>query len=223
MRRPAVIVAVLLAVVVLGVAAAGLHRDPLAFTLGVVPGAAVATLQPGDELCQQPIAVPPGAGFDRVRFVLGTFGRPGPRVNVTVRDARTDTVLGRGRLPAGYADIGRQPSHDVRVGSVPAERTVSVCLADRGDVKVALYGNADVAAAGTTATRQGKAQGYDLTLIFLRKPRPVLAEAGAIARRAALFKPGWMGAWTVWLLAALVVLAVPALLVRAVAGAVARD
>jgi hypothetical protein len=220
MRRVAVVLSALLALAVAGVAlAATLHQDPLAFTLGVVPGAPEAALHPGDEVCQQPIAVPPGGGFDRVQLVAGTYGRVGPRLAVTVRDPRTNAVLAQGALPAGYRDIAQQPTHDVTVGDVPAGRTIGVCVADRGDRKVALYGNADIAAAGTTAVLDGKAPGYDLTLVFLRHPRPLIAQAGAIARRAALFKPGWVGAWTIWLLAALVVLAVPALLVRAAATA----
>jgi hypothetical protein len=213
---------VALALAVLGVAIAGLREKSLAFTLGVVPAIAVAPLQPAGEICQQPIGVPPGAGFDRVRFVLGTYNRRGPRLAVTVRDAQTNAILGQGALPGGYGDIAQEPSHEVAVGHVPADRAVSVCIANRGDRKVAVWGNADIAAPGTVATRDGAPQGYDLTLVFLRKPRPLLTEAGAIAQRAVVFKPDWMGAWTVWLLWALVVVAVPALLVRAAAGALRK-
>jgi hypothetical protein len=39
-----------------------------------------------------------------------------------------------------------------------------------------------------------------------------------VFQRASLFRPGFVGAWTYWVLAALMVLAVPALLWRALGG-----
>jgi hypothetical protein len=55
-----------------------------------------------------------------------------------------------------------------------------------------------------------------------REPRSFAALVPAILDRAALFRAPGIGAWTYWLLGALVGLAVPALLVLAL-GAAERD
>jgi hypothetical protein len=220
MRRPAVLAAVLCAAAVVAVLAVGaLQRNSLAFTLGVNPAVGEVILFPGQNVCQTPIDVPAGGAFDRVVVQLGSFHRAGPAVAVAVRDTATRRVLARGLVPAGYPDVGVQPTHVVRVGHVAAGRRVDVCLTDRGDRKVAVYGNADAAARTSSAVYDGKPAGVDLALIFRRSPRSQLAVLGDAASRAALFKFGWTGAWTFWLLGLLVLLAVPALLVRAVRAA----
>jgi hypothetical protein len=217
MRRPAAIAAGLcLAAVLAGIAVLALQRDSLAFTLGVKPILPAVGLNPGDVACQTPVAVPPGGGFDRIVVQLGTYGLPGPRMVAEIRDTGTHRVLARGTIPAGYPDVAQAPEHVVAVGPVAAGRTVDVCLADRGDRRVAVYGNADAASRTSTATHDGQPTGFDMNVVFRRSPRSMLAVLGDAARRAALFKFGWTGAWTFWLLGALVLLAVPALLVRAV-------
>jgi hypothetical protein len=53
----------------------------------------------------------------------------------------------------------------------------------------------------------------DLTLVFLReRRRSALALVPVMFEHASRFHPGWVGPWTFWLLAALVVGAVPLLL-----------
>jgi hypothetical protein len=56
-----------------------------------------------------------------------------------------------------------------------------------------------------------------------RHPTTALSLVPTMFRRAGLFHGGWVGAWTYWLLAALVALAVPALLVRALRDAELDD
>src|SRR4051794_11791575 len=220
MRRPAVLAAVLCAVAVVAALAVGaLQRNSLAFTLGVSPAAGAIVLQPGQRACQTPIVVPAGGAFDRIAVQLGTFHTTGPAVVVDVRDTAMRHVLTRGTLPAGYPDVGLQPTHVVRVGHVAAGRRIAVCLTDRGHRKVAVYGNGAAAARTSAAVYEGKPVAVDLALVFRRSPRLQLAVLGDAATRAALFKFGWMGAWTFWLLGLLVLLAVPALLVRAVRAA----
>lgn len=220
MRRPAAIAAALCGAAVLAVlAVAALQRNSLAFTLGVYPGLVAVVLDPGQSACQTPVVVPDRSAFDGVEVQLGTFGRPGPAMAVDVRDAATQRVVARGTLPAGYPDVARQRTHVVRVGQVAAGRRVAVCLTNRGARKVAIYGNGDAASRTSTALHDGRPTGVDLALVFHRSPRSVLAVLGDAAARASLFKFGWMGAWTFWLLGLLVLLAVPALLVRAVRDA----
>lgn len=220
MRKPAVVVAALCALTVAALVVVALaQRTSLAFTLGVASVIPAVGLDPGDEGCQTPISVPGGGEFDRVVLHLGTYRRPGPEVEVEVRDRAADgRVIGRGTLAAGYADIGREPEHAIRVGEIPAGRQIDVCVLNRGSTKVAVFGNADAASRTSAATFNGQPAGVDMTMVFERSPRSLASLTGALADRAALFKLGWIGGWTFWLLAALVLLAVPVLLVRAVRG-----
>jgi hypothetical protein len=202
----------------------GLLADtPRAFTLGVTNGLVAAELQPGQQACQAPIAVPEDGGFDRVKFSLGTYKRPGPAVDVAVLPAGGGTPLRSGRLPTGYPDVDRAPSHTVTVGGVPAGRRISVCLTNRGPNKVAVYGNADLANRTSTARRDGKPLHTDLNLAFERNDRSLAALAPAIVDRAALFRAAWVGPWTYALLLLVVVLAVPALLARSIRAAETDD
>lgn len=221
--RSAVIV--LLAACALGLGAllvTGATREsPLAFTLGVAPSGPSLVLAPGQVACQAPIDVPEGAGFDAVTAPVGTYRRSGPALTVTVRELPGGAPLARGTLPGGYADISaQQPVQRIRLsGTVPGASTVAVCIANRGARRAAVYGNADVAAPTSTLTKDGKPAGADLSLRFERRPQSVLSQFGRIADRAALFRPGWVGAWTYWLLAALVALGVPVLLALALRSA----
>jgi hypothetical protein len=192
------------------------HRQ--AFTLGVVNGIPVA-VGAGSEICQFPITVPRNGDFDGVTFSLGTDKRPGPAVDVTVRDGDdTGPPLARGRLDAGYPDLDRVPSHTVWVGRVAAGRTVAVCLANHGPRRVHVMGNAGAASRTSNATIDRKSQGLDINVAFERRtPRSVASLVPAMLDRAALFRAGWVGAWTYVLVGILVLLVVPALLIRAVA------
>jgi hypothetical protein len=219
MRRPVAIAAGLCVGTLVVLAAVALaHRTRLSFTLGVGAATPAATLEPRQTVCQTPIAVPPDGGFDHVVLQLGTFHQPGPAVAVQVRALGSQRMLGAGAIPAGYADVAQAPERSVGVGAIPAGSQVEVCVLNRGVRKVAVYGNVDVASRTTTALLDGKPTGMDLMLRFERSPRSLGSLTGAMFDRAGLFKTSWAGGWTFWLLAALVLLAVPALLVRAVAG-----
>jgi hypothetical protein len=199
---------------------AGRDRRSLAFTLDV-PAADVLVVQPGQQLCQA--RIDRQTGFDTVSIDYGTFGRPGPRMAITVADSSTGRTLARGVLPPGYAD--NHPALTRVSPALPAGAPIDVCARNTGSQRVALYGAPDwanVTSTGTTG-RHGRYLFHDIAITFLRShPRSVLSSVPDIFRRAAIFHPGWVGAWTFWLLLAAVVLAVPALLVRAL-GAAARE
>lgn len=211
MRRALVAV---LAVGLLGLLlAALLDKERRAFTVGVASGGPAVELQPGRGVCQGVIDVPRGGAFDTVRVLLGTYFRPGPPVRVTVREP-DGGLIAAGELPGGYPDIAERPFHDVEVGDVGDQQPVTVCLRNTGSRPVAVYGNAGAASRSTAATMDdGTELDADLDLVFLR------AEAASVAsllpdvfRRAALFRPSGVGAWTYWVLLVLLVVAVPALL-----------
>jgi hypothetical protein len=196
----------LCAAAVLALLAVGaLQRTSLAFTPGVPPAAPAVTLAPGHRVCQTPLAVPPGGGFDAVEL-WPTSPQP---LAVEVLDSSSHRRLASVDVRSARAAIP----------SVPDGAVVDVCVRNRGDREVALLGNGDAAARTSTALLDGNPTGTDIALIFRRDPRPVLFALGDAAQRAALFKFGWTGAWTFWLLGLLVLVAVPLLLVRAVRAA----
>lgn len=208
MRRPALIgfaVVAVVGVLVILVQAAGDDRD-LAFTLGVSPSQPVAILKHGDRACQRPVDVE--QGFRVVRPALGVrTGSAGP-VHVTAGRAS-------GSFPAGpIAALGQR---GVRLDrEVPAGERVSVCVRNEGRRRVVLAGGAAAARAGSSEYVNGKDAKVDVALVFDRgSSRSALAAVPDMFRHASLFRPGWVGAWTFWVLLVLVLLAVPALLARA--------
>ena len=223
MRRA---VAVFVALAVLAVAAVVLvgagRESRLAFTLGVTPGGTVANPGPGVEACQDGIDVPQGGGFNAVTVPLDTFGRPAPQLEVTVRHAGARGVLARGTFPGGSTGAGGVTTIRV-IPAVPDRTRIAVCLRNAGSARVGIRGNADIAAPSSALFQGGKPVGADAALTFVRAPRSVLSSFGVSADHAALFKAGWVGPWTFWLLAALVALGVPALLAYALARAGRRD
>jgi hypothetical protein len=220
MRRSGLVATVLIGAAVLALAATAALRDNrLAFTLGVTSAGPVAELPEGQRACQRGVAVPPDGGFDRVRLALGTYSRPGPPVSVTVEDAVTGARVAGGRLEGGYPDIGQRDSHVVPVGEVAEGRRVSVCVANEGPGRVAVYGNAGIASRTTSLEVEGKPVDLDMNLVFETDERATASLLPAMAERASLFRAAWVGPWTYAVLAALVLGAVPALLVRALAAA----
>ena len=223
MRRATTVFVVLAVLAVGAVLLVGAGRETeLAFTLGVTPGNAVANPGPGEQACQDGIDVPQGGGFDAVTVPLDTFGRTGPPLQVVVRRTGARDVLARGSLPGGYTGAGGATT--IRVTpAVPEGTRIAVCLRNAGSVRVGIRGNADIASPTTTLLQQGKPVGADAALTFVRARRSTLSGFGVSADHAALFKAGWVGPWTFWVLAALVALGVPALLAFALARAGRED
>lgn len=201
-------------VVIAGVAlttVAAKDQRGLVASLAVNPLAVVADVRPEEELCQGPIRV--SEPFARVRFQVGTYFRPGPALNVTIRKARSRTFLGRGHLAAGYPDLSRPA---VLVGEIPAGRRVDVCIENVGDRRAALFGSGGDQLPTTQVTLDGRQQVGELTMSFYTADRPsALEEVPEIFRRASLFRPGIVGEWTFWMLAFVLILAVPLLLMGA--------
>lgn len=201
-------------------------------TLGVLPVLPVAPIAAGQEACQTPIGL--AEDLRRVRFNVGTNGKPGTALEVTVREPSTGRALGSGRVQPGWIDDGT--AQNVPVGFVPKDRFVSVCIRNRGPVRAFVFGDIYKGRIGTGpigvrptvttsyATIDGEQISGDLSMSFVAaKPRSLLSLVPAMFSRASLFRPGFVGAWTYWvMLVAAVGLAPLALwraLVRAEAGA----
>ena len=172
-------------------------------------------VRPGQELCSGLIR-PPGAGAERVRFwVRGAAGGGAPAIVVRVRRSRTAQTLADGTAPAGPAG-----ARTVRLrGSVAGSRKVVACFLGAG-------GGAILSPRPGTPTRvrversAEPADYADVALELIRSDdRSLLAALPDAFDRAALFRPGWIGAWTYWLLLAGLVVGVPLLLAGALSAA----
>lgn len=182
----------------------------LAFTLGVTPSSVVVNPAPDAEVCQLPIEVAePFTGVD----VKLESSPPGPPLELVVLGLPGRTPLARGRLDGGYRGISELSVALDR--TVAADQRVAVCLRNRGKDRVVIFGNYELASRTSHLELNGKREPTDLGLVFTREPRSALSQVPEIFQRASLFRPSWVGEWTYWLLIALLLLAAPVLLARA--------
>lgn len=203
-----------LGLVALVVTASGDRRD-LAFTIGVVPSVAAATLAPGQTVCQTPISV--SESFSRIGLTTGGPSGAGEPLAISVRAADGEPLLGSGEIPGRFPD---RADLTTAVGPVAAGQKVAVCARNTGDGPAIVYGNASGAAPPSQAEQGSRTLQSDLTVVFLEdEDRSILSELPDMLERASLFRPGWVGPWTFWVLAAGALLGVPLLLARALAGA----
>jgi hypothetical protein len=193
----------------------------LAYTPGVTPFAPVVDLRPQQRACVAPVTPPRDTSFERVRVFAGTDGRPGPPLEVTVSPEANRPDLARGRSAGGYRSSGPAPTAaTVDVGRVRPTGPVVVCVRNRGSGKVSLFGAGGNASAPASSL-DGTPIGGDVAVrLEHRRSRSVIALGPAMAERASRFKPGWAGPVVIGLLAALVLLGVPALLAVAMRRAV---
>jgi hypothetical protein len=206
-----VLVTAAVGLLALALEAAGDKRD-LAFTIGVVPNSPAATLRPGDTVCQSGITVP--ERFTRIGLRAGSPGGPTQPLALSVRRIGSNRELAEGEL-AGGQPYGMEVT--APVGEVEPGERIAVCVRNAGSRRVEIYGNVGAAALPSQALQNGRTLPTDLTLIFLAERRSLLSQLPEVFDRASLFRPGWVGAWTFWVLSALALLGVPMLLARALA------
>lgn len=190
------------------------ERD-LAFTLGVAPSTLAAELSPGTEACQRPVVV--GETFTGVRFQIGTYERSGSALAVTVRPAGEPGIVARGTLQGGYPDVSEQTVRLDR--AVDKGQRIAVCARNVGDRRIAIYGGPELAKRNSSVVIDRQPVATDMTLVFTRESRSALAQVPDVFERASAFRPVWVGPWTFWALAGLLLIAVPALLAVALRDA----
>ena len=215
---PALIVFALAAVAGVAVLAwrAGADERTIAFRIAALPRGPAAVLAPGASVCQTPIDVQEDS--DAVSVPVGTSGRPGAPLTISVTGLR-GRLLAQGRVRAGYPDGSVQTSRFSRIRS---GGTVSLCLRNDGREPVYPLGEDVVLDSGTV--QAGRKSTMDISLTFLRPHRrSVLDLVPSMFRHAAVFRFGWVGAWTYWVLAVLAVLGVPILCAYALARAARED
>jgi hypothetical protein len=220
MRSFVVVLAVGLVAVV---ALAFTQRSSLVYSLGVNPSLQAAQLDRGKPVCQGPIRVPHGQAFDRVGFLL-TAPSGKPPVRVEVRESATGRVLGRGRLESYENFIPGHPRENVvEVGRIQTTAAVDLCLISEGDPAIVAIGQPGIASPTTSATIGGKRIPADLAFTLRTHERSLAALLPDIAKRAAVFRAGWVTPGVYLVLALLVLVGAPIVLARGLARAAADD
>jgi hypothetical protein len=209
MRRAAIVplACAVVAAVALVVVAASDERE-LAYGRGVPAQDPVLEIPPGLEACQGPVAAP--ASFDALEVFVDPQGFPLVALDTSIRNAETRQLLSHGVL---FPDLLR-PSRQRIDLEVPVEGgdPVDICFINQEEQPALLLGQEQDPDPVGTLRLAGQVIPADLYLAYLEDDRSALDRLPQMFERAALWRPGWVGEWTYWLLLAGVALVVPGLL-----------
>jgi hypothetical protein len=166
-----------------------------AFSLDLPFDHTSATLGAGRRACEAPIQS--AADFGAIRAFGSSTGSPAT-LDFLVTDTDSGETLARGAAPVSEAF---NPITATLHGRVPAGRRVTVCMIGAGPGPIALGGSSS---AGQPVRLRvgGRATPQAVSLVMLQvRSQSFFSLLPTIFRRAALFRPGWVGAWTFWVLA----------------------
>ncbi|MGA2320211.1 MAG: DUF2142 domain-containing protein [Solirubrobacteraceae bacterium] len=173
----------------------------------------------GAPVCVPALRLPGQTAIVRLRAVPPTRERPALRVALAEGNR---TIYSE--LPAQRVPENRVSSADFPIPQTPARPTTSpasLCVTADGPIQ---WGGTSLAAAEPgSASLAGKPLAARLAVWYLPRPgarESYLQRAGAIFKRAALFRPGFVGAWTYPLLLFLVLPGLALLALRCLALAV---
>jgi hypothetical protein len=155
-------------------------------------------LERTSSMCIPQVRVPGGTG--RVEFKVNTNGKPQPPLDFTLE---LDGTTHRDSLPAGPGGVHKIQFTVPETPEEPAERTGQICVAS-GDGASVYFGGVPGLIQGDVGIELG-GRTYDgrVAMWFLPpkgEQASVLSQLPEIFRREAMFKPGWVGTWTYWLL-----------------------
>ena len=188
-----------------------------AFSLDLPFNQTSATLPAGRRACEGPVESP--VGFGGVRAFGSSTGSPA-MLDFVVSDAASGETLARGHAPVSEAF---NPITATLDGRVPAGSSVTVCMTGAGPGPVVLGGSGS---AGQPVRLRvgGRPTSQAISLVMLQaRGRSFFSLLPMIFRRAALFRPGWVGAWTFWVLALILLAAALALGVAVSQAAVEEE
>ena len=176
-------------------------------SLDVVPG--------GGRLCMTDVTITKQTAH--VRYQIGTYKKPGPPLELTIRG---DSYSARVAERRGYKD---NAIHAVAIPKPPRDQLVTVCIRNRGRSKIAFYAAADRAISRVNVFVDHERVVPTPSLSFHERAPVSLADrAGVTAARIATFR-GFLGhTWMVWVLAILFAIGVPVLMGVALRGAARR-
>jgi hypothetical protein len=201
-------------------------RDYYTGTNSVEAYTYVAEAHPGEPVCVPGLRIPAGTARIRLQLISRTRTRPALRMALTLggRGARTLTsalapvTVPSNRISAAVFAIPRLPAQ-------PSERPASLCLTASGLVNWG--GTPLLAPPSSAAPTTGGTPVAGRIAVWYQPPagsqRSYLSRAGAILKRASLFRPSPVGPWLyvlmlLILLPGLALAAVRCLAVAAAAG-----
>lgn len=151
----------------------------------------IATLRPGQVLCEGPLT---SHGTASGVGIWGSAAGGTARSTITVKDPSTHETLASGSLQA----VPSNNEWPVRLSAkVPGGRPVQVCLTQ--DAGSFLLGGSAVSYPDVSAT--GTPGGQRFALVLLSDGRSWIDSLSLAFSRASLWRPSWVGAWTFWVLA----------------------
>jgi hypothetical protein len=153
----------------------------------------VALLKPGDQVCEGPITTPaPIQGIG----IWGGAVIGSSQLTATIEDAVSHRPLATGTITAARASELRKLLN----ATVPPGRAVRVCLRGRSG-QFSLLGSPAV---DSGVVVHGGVPNSEFSLVLLRRSGQTLLGSLPLAfGRAALWRPSWVGSWTFWVLAGL--------------------
>ena len=154
---------------------------------GIAPQSYVASLRPGQRICQ-PATLP--AGTRAVGLTVGVYGRPGPPLALTFTGPGGTL---HGALAQGYGGGA------ISVGVPASARQASglLCVRNQGTSRLALAG---VPAVGAVSAIDGRPSRAALEIDYLHGSASGFALGTTVARRVGALHGG---AWLLWVLVAL--------------------
>jgi len=185
--------------------AGGGDQRSTAFSIEVQSVRPVVTLRPAQRACQGPIAVP--ITFAGVEVWVAGTPVPGTTLQVTARETPDGKSLAAGQRKI---ETVQAATPSVRLRSpVASGIRLYLCFANAGREPIALLGSTPGPSSGSLSVNS-RGTGSALSIVLLRpRSSSLLSSLPTSLRRAALFRPGWVGSWTFWLLVVLVVLSFP--------------
>jgi hypothetical protein len=187
-----------LATLVLGVAVwwvpyLSRDRDYAASVVQPLPlkGPTQLVLGAGQRACLAPATMTTDS--TQARFMVGTYFRPGPPMELSITGPGYAT---RRSIRAGFPD-----NATLRVNVPPPRRDMSVrlCIANRGDRRVALNASADRTKTAARTQVDGRPGAANPTFAFYAaRPAAITSRLSRIVERVSLFKPGIVGSWLLW-------------------------
>jgi hypothetical protein len=208
-----VVGAVLLAIVTVT------RRTPDAFSFNAPRSTPAVELRGGQVACQDPVDVPVGGAFDRVRLQIATFRRPGPELRLRVH-AADGRVLATHTLAAGYRD---RLDTAIPLGRRLDGRGYRICFENRGRSKLAIFGTGGNAVPASAVRVDGLEVPFDLALRFEREEHSLASVTGDVLRRATLFRSPRLSAVTYGALLVVLLLGAAVALGRALRAAERDD
>lgn len=189
--------AIAITVVTAALVVAGLDSGAVrTYSVRVPDSGSVGIAHSSHRLCEGPVQSPALARGVEV-FADPASGAPIVAV----------TVLAGGRTIATGSRTAEAAGREQRIRldhPIPADRPVQVCIGASGGA-LTVFG---AGAQAPSVAARGVTPGTQFALVLTR-PGTLLGTLSTAFSRAAIFRPSWVGAWTFWLLTALLACTLP--------------